>query len=247
MPSLVKTLRRWYATVCRLMNSRAPISAFERPSQARRDLGLLGGQLVAGLDGAFADMLAGRQELALGPSGERLGPHAREHLERGAQLFAGVEPAALAPQPLAVEQVGAGELHADARACEPFDRLAIEAVGLVAFVEERAAAGVDPECPVGAAGAGRLQYARERVGRELGLSRPGSGLDQLGQRPDSRALLVEALGLAGDGQGLVGATEAVVKDAAQELGHGQREPLAPRLGLADRRFDQPGELGLAPA
>jgi hypothetical protein len=36
MPSLTKTLRRWYSTVCVLMKSRVPISAFERPSRARR-------------------------------------------------------------------------------------------------------------------------------------------------------------------------------------------------------------------
>ena len=36
MPSLAKTLRRWYSTVWLLMKSCAPISAFERPSRARR-------------------------------------------------------------------------------------------------------------------------------------------------------------------------------------------------------------------
>jgi hypothetical protein len=32
----VNTLRRWYATVCWLMNSRSPISEFDRPSPASR-------------------------------------------------------------------------------------------------------------------------------------------------------------------------------------------------------------------
>ena len=36
MPSLVKTLRRWYWTVCALMNSRVPISGFDSPSRAIR-------------------------------------------------------------------------------------------------------------------------------------------------------------------------------------------------------------------
>src|SRR6202022_4323773 len=31
MPSFMKTLRRWYLTVRGLMNSRVPISGFERP------------------------------------------------------------------------------------------------------------------------------------------------------------------------------------------------------------------------
>ena len=34
MPSLVKTLLRWYLTVRALMNSRAPISWLDRPSLA---------------------------------------------------------------------------------------------------------------------------------------------------------------------------------------------------------------------
>jgi hypothetical protein len=36
MPSLAKTLPRWYWTVRALMNSRAPISGFDRPSRASR-------------------------------------------------------------------------------------------------------------------------------------------------------------------------------------------------------------------
>src|SRR5690242_17812533 len=35
MPSLVKTLRRWYWTVRELMNSRLPISGLDRPSRSR--------------------------------------------------------------------------------------------------------------------------------------------------------------------------------------------------------------------
>jgi hypothetical protein len=36
MPSLAKTLRKWYWTVCALMNSRVPISGFDSPSRASR-------------------------------------------------------------------------------------------------------------------------------------------------------------------------------------------------------------------
>ena len=36
MPSLAKTLRRWYWTVCALMNSLVPISGLDRPSLASR-------------------------------------------------------------------------------------------------------------------------------------------------------------------------------------------------------------------
>ena len=58
-------------------------------------------------------MLARRQQLALGTTYECLGAHARELLERGAQLPSGVDAAAFAPQPLPVEKVSPGELQAD--------------------------------------------------------------------------------------------------------------------------------------
>jgi len=62
-----------------------------------RDLGLLSGELIPGLDAAFADVLACGQELALGPRGERSTPIAGEQLERGTQLLARVRPTAFAP------------------------------------------------------------------------------------------------------------------------------------------------------
>ena len=55
-----------------------------------------------------------------------------------AKLLAGVEPAVLAPQPLAVQQVGTGEMHDDPAASEPLDRLEVQRVGGVAGGEQRA-------------------------------------------------------------------------------------------------------------
>jgi hypothetical protein len=43
-----------------------------------RDLGFLGGQVVAGLDGPFARVFAGRFELDSGAFGERLHAEIRE-------------------------------------------------------------------------------------------------------------------------------------------------------------------------
>ena len=59
-------------------------------------------------------------------------PIAAVHLVGGAQLLAGVHAPPSPAQPLAVEQVGAGERHPDAGAAEPLDRLAVEALGAVA-------------------------------------------------------------------------------------------------------------------
>src|SRR6476661_3137041 len=50
------------------------------------------GDLSPALDASLAHMLARRQELALGANGKPLEPHRVEHLERGAEVFAGVAP-----------------------------------------------------------------------------------------------------------------------------------------------------------
>src|SRR5580700_4173977 len=76
------------------------------------DLRLLGSQLAGSLHGALAGGLAGGRQLAAGPLSERRDAHRIQHAVRGAQLLARVNTAALAAQPLAVEQVSAGELRA---------------------------------------------------------------------------------------------------------------------------------------
>ena len=96
MSSLPKTLWRWYSTVRGLMNSRAPISGFDRPSRASRAIWASWAvSPLLGLDGALAGGLAGGQQLARGALGEPLGAHGREHVVRGAQLLARVQPPAL--------------------------------------------------------------------------------------------------------------------------------------------------------
>ena len=79
------------------MNSRAAICGFDSPVAGKPgDLGLLRGQLTAGLDGALAGGLAGGQQLAAGPLSERPDAHRLQHAVRGAQLLARVDTAALA-------------------------------------------------------------------------------------------------------------------------------------------------------
>jgi hypothetical protein len=129
------------------------------------DLGLSQGELVAGLGGAFAGGLAGGQQLARGALGERLEARGREQLVSDAQLLAGVQPPALAAQPLAVEQMRAGELHAHAGAPEPLDRLAVK---VLAVGQQRARARLDPQRPLSAARAGGF---REPPRRTLAMRR----------------------------------------------------------------------------
>ena len=81
-------------------------------------------------------------------SANAVGADRQQLLAGDAQLLARVDPPALAAQPLAVEQMRAGELHAQARAPEALDRLAVAALGGVPLAGERADAGLDPQRPV---------------------------------------------------------------------------------------------------
>ena len=140
--------------------------------------------------------------------------------------------AALAAQPFAVEQVRAGELHADAGAAEPVDRLAVEALGGLALAEQRPRAGLDPERPVGAAGAASISESRRSASAaRSGVPAAGGRLDQLDQRPGRRAELRRVLGgLLGRGQRVVVAAEAVVEHRARPV----RERRARSLAAAHR-------------
>ena len=71
-------------------------------------------------------------------------PIVGEHVVRAAQLRARVQAAALAAQPFAVEQVGAGELSAYAGALEPLDRLTVERLGGLAVGQQCSRARLDP-------------------------------------------------------------------------------------------------------
>jgi hypothetical protein len=56
---------------------------------------------------------------------------------RGPQLVAGLGPPVRATQPLAVEEVGASELAADARAAQQVDGLAVGALGDITAAQQR--------------------------------------------------------------------------------------------------------------
>jgi hypothetical protein len=59
------------------------------------------------------------------------------------QLLSGVETTSLAPQPFAVDEMRASELSPNARALEPFDGLAVETLGILAFAQERTLVGAN--------------------------------------------------------------------------------------------------------
>src|SRR3954454_15352811 len=78
-----------------------------RPAVASpsRDEVFLGRQLVARLVDALAHLRAGGQQLVAGAMGESIRAHRDQHVVRGAQLYAGIDAALLAAEPLAVEEV----------------------------------------------------------------------------------------------------------------------------------------------
>ena len=163
-----------------------------RPAVGRqpRDLRLLGRQLVAGLDAALADRLAGGHQLAPRALGESLHAHGRVALVRGAQLLARLAPPALPAQPLAVQEVRARERDPDAGAAEPLDRLAVEALGLFALAHERPRARLHAERPVGPARPADLLQPPQGSGGALRHARAHGGLDELGRHPRRHAELV---------------------------------------------------------
>lgn len=60
--------------------------------------------------------------------GEQHGPHRRERLQRGRELFVGIATATLTPQPFPVEQPGSGDLGLQRRVIEDAERLLVVVV-----------------------------------------------------------------------------------------------------------------------
>ena len=108
----------------------------------QRDLHLLGGQLPAGpgrgVGAARAGGFPGGEQLPAGPFCESFHPDLVQHLVSDVQLLTRVTAAALAAQPLAVEQVAAGQFRAEPGTAKPVDRFPVQAIGLLALGHQRA-------------------------------------------------------------------------------------------------------------
>src|SRR5271157_5360115 len=102
-----------------------------------RDLYLLRGELLDRLGRAPAYSLTRGQQLATAALSERLHTHCDEALIGNTQLHARVCAAFLAPQPLAVQEMAADKGGAQASATEPLNRLAVEALGVLAITKQR--------------------------------------------------------------------------------------------------------------
>jgi hypothetical protein len=78
----------------------------------------------------IAGVLAGGVLPRGGPAGERRHSHAVEEIGRGGQVLTGVAAPALAAQPFAVDQVGAGQLCGRGGVREVLDSLAVQGFGV---------------------------------------------------------------------------------------------------------------------
>ena len=163
---------------------------------------------------------------------------------RGAQLLAGVDAPVLAAQPLAVEQMGAPEFHAQASAAKPVDRLPVEGLGALALAAQCPRAGLDAERPVAAASPGGRREPIESVGRELGYPATGRRLDELGYRPVGEQIRGRVLTrLLRRGQRLLIAAKAVAQHRGRPANEAQPAAFTAALRVFRGGLDQLQGLG----
>ena len=144
-----------------------------------RDLCLLRGEHAAGVRGSPGHAFAGGAQLGPGPVGERVHAHRVEHAEGGAELIAGVTAAAPAAQPLAVEQLGPGQLGSDPAALQVLDGQPVLGLRAVVRGKEGAAAGQLAEGVVSPAGPHAGRECPQYPGRGLPVPAAGRRLDQV--------------------------------------------------------------------
>ena len=177
-------------------------------------------------------------------------PIAVEHLVRGAQLLARVGAPALAAQPLAVEQVRAGQLRHGSgcgrAARSPRGTAARRGSPSLSSARERASIPSAQSVPAALVAS---DQPPQGVGGAPGLPGPGGRLDQLDQRPSGETQLAWVFAAPfGRGQRLVVAAEAVVEHRGRPLRAAVSHVLrrAPHPGVT--AVDQRGGLGFrAPA
>jgi hypothetical protein len=109
------------------------------------------------------------------------------------QLFAGLGAAPFPAQPLPVEQVGTGQLGANASVPQPLDRLLVAALRRRAFTEQRTDPGLDTQRPLRRDRLGAFGQPLQRGLGQGDLTGPGRRLGQLGydQRPEPQMAALE--------------------------------------------------------
>jgi hypothetical protein len=221
---------------------RADLGVREAGASEAGDESLLCGQVVARVDPACPDGRARGRQLTRSPIREPVHADPGAHLVGDAQLAAGVQPAVHPSQPLAVDEVGAGELGADPGPAQMVDGFAEGPFGAVAR-QQGARAGFDAERPRGSGRRGLAGQPLERVHRQIGPPGPRRGLDELRQTPVLEDELSMFTGATPGRLRLLVRAEAVAEDRVGVGGHDDGGALASGAGVADRRIDQRSRLG----
>src|SRR5262245_51994830 len=141
----------------------------------------------------------------------------------------------------------AGELHDDAAAPEPLDRLAVKDVGTLAVGEQRARPGQNAKGPIRPGGTGAFLELPKRDGGLLFGAASGASLDQLDQRPTEKAQIVVLTGPPGAAERGLVAAETIVQHGGEVLHHADGPPLALSGRVSGAGLDQLHEPGLLAA
>src|SRR3954466_13526137 len=212
------------------------------------DLRFLRGEPVARVGRALAHRLAGHHALTSRAFSESVHADLRPHPLRDPEMLTSFGAPALASQPLAIDQVGAGERRTYPRAAQTRDRLAIQLLSNLALAEQRSRARLDAERPVRAGGAADLLESAQRAGCALGMAAACGRLDELGLHPCRHTQLVRVpCGLLSSGERLLVTAEAVEENGASPLGDDEPEALAAIQHLAPPGLHQRSGLSLLAA
>ena len=147
-----------------------------------RDVCLLWRELVACLDAPNPSVLAGCAQLDAGSFREGLHTEVAEETMREAQLFARVDVATSAAQPLAVHQVSPRAVELQPRRSQKIDGGAIPALGVVALARQPPQSRRDRSRPGSAARGGRDLETLERRDCGVDASAAARGFHELDRR-----------------------------------------------------------------
>ena len=130
-----------------------------------------------------------------------------------------VRASALAAQPLAVDEMGSGQLEGHAGAAQMIDRLAVQRLGSRALAHQGTRTCLDPERQVRPARPGGLREPPQHRSGAPDVAAPGSGLDDLHRSPSGEPRLFPAVaGPAHGGEGVLVPTERVAQQGPKPTG-----------------------------
>ena len=162
------------------------------------------------------------------------------------QLIPCVKAAALASQPLPIEQMRSRQVHAEARRLKMIDRRTVERLGRSPVGEQRSRARFDAQSPRCAGGARGFAQQLEGLGGAVSFAAAAGGFDQLDERKGGEPQLARIrYGVGGSSECILVAGQPVVEHGRHPLGNGEPHPLAPGDEVLGASSDQWGELILA--